>query len=284
MFHRMDLSGAFPNHIITSSGEMISHENQSSSIENVVAADGEHQDLFDNTAPAPIESPSTFTTALRFRGSSAPPAAGSNASAAVEEDENENEDEDEVSENVMRQIVEEQNRRRSQWISRESLLYWSIHITTLVWNYSSLAAYYVFKAAQGAYRGVQNKTYYFFEHSTVPYESSHVKLNSPGVPTIEWVYDFDSRVFRKSESTDETKHLPFLTAEIYHEGLSLYDLTEFVQSIHYSGTVAPTAHHILGAWFLHTGILLDTSLPMSLKVFTEEGEEVVIPLRAAGST
>jgi hypothetical protein len=282
----MDLSGAFPNHIITSSGEMISHENQSSSIENVVAADGEHQDLFDNTAPAPIESPSTFTTALRFRGSSAPPAAGSNASAAVEEDEDEDEDEDEeeVTSNMMREIIDEQNRRRSQWMTRESLLYWSIHLTTLFWNYSSLAAYYVFKAAQGAYRGVQNQTFYFFEHSTVPYNASHVKLNSPGTPTIEWTYDFDSRVFRKSESTDEMKHLPFLTAEIYHEGLSLYDLTEFVQSIHYSGTVAPTAHHILGAWFLHTGILLDTSLPMSLKVFTEEGEEVVIPLRAAGST
>jgi hypothetical protein len=272
MFHRMDLSGAFPNHIVTSSGEMISHENESS-VDNIVAADGEQQDLFDNSAPAPYEAQSELRNRLRVI---VPP-------PAVDVEDESDTDSEEVSDNVMREIVEEQNRRRSQWITKESLLYWGIHITSLVWNYSSLAAYYIFKAAQGAYRGVQNQTYLFFEHSTVPYNASHVKLSSPGAPRIEWSYDFDSRMFRNSSSTtdEDPKHMPYLTAEVFHQDLSLYDLTEFVQSLHYAGTTPPSVRHILAAWFLHSGILLDLSLPMSLKVFTEEGEEMTVSLGAA---
>lgn len=277
MFHRMDLSGAFPNHIVTSSGEMISHENESSSIENIVAADGEQQDLFDNSAPAPFEAQAQAQSELRNRLHVIIPP------PPVDIDDESDSDTEELSESVMREIVEEQNRRRSQWITKESLLYWGIHITSLLWNYSSLAAYYVYKAAQGAYRGVQNQSYLFFEHSTVPYQASHVKLNTPGAPTVEWTYDFDSRTFRSSSaSADEhPKHMPYLTAEVYHQELSLYDLTEFVQGLHYTGTTAPSVRHILAAWFLHTGILLDLSLPMSLKVFTEEGEEKTVSLAAA---
>ena len=274
----MDLSGAFPNtmRIITSSGQVIEHDDDQT--QNVMAADGV-QDIFDNTLPAPFETNSE----LRHRNHSANP-------PVQEESDTESESETEEQQhprNFLRDIVEEQNRRRANWLNKESLLYWSIHITTMLWNYSSLAAYYVYKAAQGAYRGVQNPIYYFFEHSTVAYEASHVKLNTPGAPTIDWIYDFDSRVFRRPESTDEKKHLPYLTAAVNHQDLSLYDLTDFVQSIRYCGSSAPTAQHIMAAWFLHTGILLDLSLPMTLQVCTEEGEEKTVTLGgsvAAAST
>ena len=180
---------------------------------------------------------------------------------------------------MLDQIVEEQNKRRSSLITREALLYWSVHITNMVWTAVSWAAYYTKKAVVGAYDGVVDNQYYFFQSSTVPYQSSKVNLSAPGAAQVEWTYQKDTQLFTKSEHDGQAHHLPYLTAGIWHEGLLLYTITDFVEECKYRGNVPPTPHHILAAWFLKTGILLDPSLPFVMKVITEEGEEKELALQ-----
>lgn len=267
----MDLSGAFPehcSHIMTSNGALIHHE--TGVIESAPAffqpvvrrRRGEpEQDVQNVTDVNPLEE-------------------ADNADDERDESDNDNENEVDIQEAILSDIVQEQNARRAQFCRRQTLLYWAIHLTTTVWNAVSWGAYYASKAAWGAYNGVQKETYYFFKDSPIPYSSTKVRTHRPGTPRLEWTYDLEARTFHHAGTEEtEVKHFPYLTAQVNHEGLSLYDLTDFVQALHYCGATAPSAQHILAAWFLETGILLDTSLPMTLRVFTEEGEETNVPLR-----
>ncbi len=153
-----------------------------------------------------------------------------------------------------------------------TILMWTIHFTSLAYTAIDTVLHYTGKIARGIYRSVQTETYYFFKGSYVPYDSRHVKLNVAGVPHVEWYYNPDTKVFSKEEATGQPKHFPYLTAEVYHDTLSLYDLTSFVESVKWTGgDSAPSPNHILAAWFLATGILLDPTLPLVLQVIDEEG-------------
>ena len=70
--------------------------------------------------------------------------------------------------------------------------------------------------------------------------------------------------------------------------LTLYDITEFVESIRFfhdegvpsvpSATSVPSAEHVLSAWSLESGILLNKSGSLVLSVIDENGEGEDIPL------
>ena len=106
-----------------------------------------------------------------------------------------------------------------------------------------------------------------------------MNLSCAGSPHVDWHYNADTKTFSRPENDGHLHHFPYLTAEIYHGDLALYDITSFTEALHWTGgETAPYANHMLAAWYIQTGILLDPSLPLVLRVINEEGETTVIPL------
>jgi hypothetical protein len=176
------------------------------------------------------------------------------------------------------------------FITRESVLYYSLQLINFVWAFLSTTAKYTKKVSTSVYSGLQEQTYYFFNNSPVPWDARRVNLNAAGSPHVDWYYNADTKMFSREENDGHYHHFPYLTAEIYHGDLSLYDITSFTESLKWSGgEVPPSANHVLAAWFIETGVLLDPSLPLVLRVCNQEGEMNSIQLHqqtppAAAST
>lgn len=170
---------------------------------------------------------------------------------------------------------------RSPWITRDQVLMYSIHLVNLVWGFLSTSYDVTKKVTWSVYAGLQPETYYFFKDSAHPWDTRRVNLSRAGSPHVDWHYNADTKTFRREENDGALHHFPYLTAEIYHGDLALYDITSFAESLRWTGgDVAPSANHVLAAWTLQTGILLDPSLPLVLKVINQEGEESSIPLQS----
>ncbi len=168
---------------------------------------------------------------------------------------------------------------RSPWITREQVLGYSIHLVNVLWSFLMTSYQVTKKVSWSVYSGLQAETYYFFKDSAHPWDARRVNLSRAGSPHVDWHYNADTKTFSRPENDGHLHHFPYLTAEIYHGDLSLYDITSFTESLKWTGgTTAPSPNHVLSAWSLETGILLDPSLPLVLKVITQDGEESSIPL------
>lgn len=172
------------------------------------------------------------------------------------------------------------------FITKEAVFLYSLQLINMIWTVIEGTVKYTKKVSTGVYSGLQQQTYYFFKDSAFPWDSRRVKLNAAGSPRVDWYYNADTKLFRREENDNHLHHFPYLTAEIYHGDLSLYDITSFTESLRWTGgDVAPSVNHVLAAWFLETGILLDASLPIILRVCNQEGEMNDIPIhRVAAST
>lgn len=168
---------------------------------------------------------------------------------------------------------------RSPWVSREQVLAYSIQLVNLLWTFLSNSYQVTKKVSYSVYSGFQPETYYFFKDSAHPWDARRVNLSRAGSPHVDWHYNADTKTFSRTENDGHLHHFPYLTAEIYHGELSLYDITSFTEVLKWTGgETSPSPNHVLSAWSLETGILLDPSLPLVLKVITQEGEESSIPL------
>lgn len=168
---------------------------------------------------------------------------------------------------------------RAPLITRQQVLLYSVQLVNLVWGFMSSAYQFTKKVANSVYVGLQPETYYFFKESAHPWDARRVNLSRAGSPHVDWFYNADTHTFSRQENDGHLHHFPYLTAEIYHGDLALYDITSFTESLKWTGgETAPSANHVLSAWFLDTGILLDSSLPLVLKVITQDGVESTIPL------
>ena len=195
-----------------------------------------------------------------------------------EAEESNEESEEEVSQEQIR-FVRAYLQARSPWITREQLLVKSIFYMNLVWNFLTSAYTVAKKVSSNVYKSFQEETYYFFKDSAHPWDARRVNLSHAGSPHVDWYYNADTRTFSRQENNGQFHHFPYLTAEIYHGDLALYDITSFTESLKWTGGESePSANHVLSVWSLETGILLDPSLPLVLKVINQEGEESTIPL------
>lgn len=187
-------------------------------------------------------------------------------------------DDEEISQEQVNQ-VRAYLQARSPWITKEQVLMYSVHLVNLVWSFLNTSYDITKKVTWSVYSALQPETYYFFKDSAHPWDARRVNLSRAGSPHVDWYYNADTRTFSRQENDGHLHHFPYLTAEIYHGDLALYDITSFTESLKWTGGhTAPSANHVLSAWSLNTGILLDPSLPLVLKFINQEGEESTIPL------
>jgi hypothetical protein len=195
------------------------------------------------------------------------------------DDEGEDDDEEVTQEQVNE--VRTYLQARNPWVTQEQVLLYTVRLVNLVWNFLMSSYQVTKKVSYNVYAGFQSEVYYFFKDSAHPWDARRVNLSRAGSPHVDWFYNADTNTFSRAENDGHLHHFPYLTAEIYHGNLSLYDITSFTESLRWTGgETAPSANHVLAAWYLESGILLDPSLPLVLKVINQEGEESTIPLHS----
>jgi hypothetical protein len=164
--------------------------------------------------------------------------------------------------------------------------YWLLTLLSMFQRLTVFLYYvrkYSIRIFNGVYRGIADDEYAFHRGSNTAFSLYKLKSESAAAASLEWIYSTDKKQFKNiiASPEDELHYFPYLSAEVYHGNLRLYDISEFVSELKWTacqGAERPTAKHILAAWSLETGIVLDVSLSLSLHVITETGDEEVILL------
>ena len=123
----------------------------------------------------------------------------------------------------------------------------------------------------------QPKEYVFFKGYTTPLLLNNVSLTGPGIPEVTWTYYEGSNTLVKGLS-NESMNLPWLSASVRYNGITLYSLDDFVSNMKFSGETVPPPAVIVGSWSVKSGVYLDRALPLELLVINEDGDEVAFPI------
>jgi hypothetical protein len=87
-------------------------------------------------------------------------------------------------------------------------------------------------------------------------------------------------MFTNPKGSSVVSRFPWLSAEIKYLDLTLYDITEFIESLRYCSdqTNYPSAERVISAWSLESGIVLDKVGSLTLSIINEDGDTQHIPL------
>lgn len=122
--------------------------------------------------------------------------------------------------------------------------------------------------------GLAGKEYIFFELNPAPYAELAVNEKASGSAQPEWLYDADQKIFTQyGAAGGNNKPLPILSLEILYKEKVFYDLTDFAETIRVrteGGNLAPCIPHILGAWSLSSGIVLDATKGFEVRLIDME--------------
>ncbi len=143
------------------------------------------------------------------------------------------------------------------------------------------------KTGRAVRESFRDQQYVFFEGSSFPYKLDDLHLDSPGVPAIEWYYNATTNTFITARLYNNSQHftrhhIPYLAAQIQYNDLTLYDISEFINSVRWAGEEGesmPNVDHLVSAWTLSSGIVLRRSRTMVLSVINTDGNDAQIPLR-----
>ena len=154
-----------------------------------------------------------------------------------------------------------------------------------VWSFLSQAASTSQTIGRGVLRSLQTPLYIFFKGSSYPYRMQDYSLTGPGVAPIEWYYNAETKRFASSlvaNTPNEymTHHFEWLSGQIKYNDLVLYDISDYLQQARWAGTVRPSISHVLAAWSLHSGIVLNVVDGLTLQVIKSDGTEATLQCRA----
>lgn len=169
------------------------------------------------------------------------------------------------------------------WSSSRQFLFQTALFIQSLWNLVSHVFETTKTVSVSVVRGLQAKNYVFFQGSTYPYRQQEYSLTGPGVPPIEWYYNADTKLFLSSSlvaTTDEYQrhHMPWLSGQIRYNDLVLYDITEFLEELYWAGTTRPSPAHVLAAWSLDSGIVIQNTNKITIQTINEDGTESTLSI------
>jgi hypothetical protein len=123
------------------------------------------------------------------------------------------------------------------------------------------------------------ETYIFFDRVSHAYPALKVNPYASTSAIPMWTYNSDTHEFFEwpmVASSQAGDQLPLLSMEIVEDGNIAYDLTDFIETIRVynaCGEVcAPYICHIIGAWTLSSGIVLDPYKNFTVHLITNDGD------------
>jgi hypothetical protein len=143
------------------------------------------------------------------------------------------------------------------------------------------------KTSRAVRDSFRDDMYVFFEGSSYPYHLDDLVLSSPGVPPVEWYYNASTNTFvtarlQTNSQHYSTHHIPYLSAQIQYNDLTLYEISDFINSVRWAGEDGepmPNVDHLVSAWTLSSGIVIQRSPAMKLLVINTDGNDAQISLR-----
>jgi hypothetical protein len=130
------------------------------------------------------------------------------------------------------------------------------------------------------------QTYIFFQGITSPYREVMVNPAASGSAPPEWKYDAKNHTFLEygaaTEVQQKSHRLPILSLEIVQKDKVIYDLTDFLDTVrvYASGEKAPSTQHIIGAWGLSSGIILNRTRGYEARMITNQAATFGVPIRS----
>ena len=130
------------------------------------------------------------------------------------------------------------------------------------------------------------KTYLFFSKNGFPYECNIVNTDASSCAVPKWMYIPENWQFIEwgyAHIADLTlsHSLPILSMEIVQGDTVLYDLTDFIEKVRvYNDSIvdaSPCMYHIVGAWSISSGIVLDPATGYTVRIINTNAETVIIP-------
>ena len=173
---------------------------------------------------------------------------------------------------------------RRWYLSPEYLLP-VISLVKFLWAVTNTIGGFGYTVGTGVWKSLQPNLYFFYVGYDYPYKATDYKMRGPGIPSIEWFYDSSLKTFTRLNGSSVSRRFPWLSAEIKHVDLTLYDITDFIESLRYynDDETGPSAERVIAAWSLESGIVLDKVGSLKLSVINEEGENEEVELYDCGN-
>jgi len=166
------------------------------------------------------------------------------------------------------------------WFSSPQWLLWLLRIfNSLNTAFESLLGF-LGRTVNAAKTIVGPQLYYCFYGYPIPLSIIYFDSTSYCSARYEWIYDAVSKYFYCPEEGVIRKGkrgstLPILGMEILDDEKVVYDLTEFIEDIrifHRNNETAPSIAHLLGAWSLSSGIILNMECDYKVRVMTVDAD------------
>lgn len=132
--------------------------------------------------------------------------------------------------------------------------------------------------------GFGPQSYYCLESYTTPVKDTRVNTHSAGSAKCEWLYEVGSQRFIAlgdyavhANGGQRGRPLPILSMEIVDKDKTLYDLTEFLESVRVHGASSatmPSLQHIIGAWGITSGVVLNRKGEYVARMMTTDADIV----------
>jgi hypothetical protein len=146
---------------------------------------------------------------------------------------------------------------------------------------------YIWETLVNAYT---TKTHVFFEGIATPYLSSAVNVGAPSSAVPLWHYRADTKTFvewslqgmtHQHAQLLQKRELPILSMTVIDGERTLHDLTDFIgpiQVFHSNPEIFPSIAHILAAWSLSSGIVLNQLNTYSATIITSSADTVTVSI------
>ena len=141
-----------------------------------------------------------------------------------------------------------------------------------IFNKTSDALEFTRRVALAAYTEATVEKEWLLLHS-VQIPVSSITFPNVASEQIQWRVKVNpTRFIRSSDSIDDLKHISYLGISIKLSGQTI-DLTDWINEVKWSGTIAPTPRELFTIWCCETGSsyfhLFDTA---ELEIITEDGD------------
>jgi len=160
--------------------------------------------------------------------------------------------------------------------SLQAINWTQLFFTVYAWvvNASAVTYHQASKTTRFLVNSVCSENYVFFHGSNTPVYEQNYENRKPGSSKVVCIYNKDTNTIIL-DSTRPARTLSFVTAELYHGHICLYNLTSFFDTTYWKGEQYPPSLAVwMGVWSLVNGIHLDTNMDFILRVSTPEGEEL----------
>jgi hypothetical protein len=236
-----------------------------------------------NEQPA-VESVAAGQAEVVEQATQAPPPIQAPPAPEEEQEEEESEGEEEQEENhAVAHLEHRHHTVHTAWELTQTYGLQALLWLQFCWTWVSFFGSKGYEISKNVVRTFQPHIFIYFQGSTYPYRVQDYAIAGAGVAPVEWFFDADKQMFIASNLYNTTteyepRHFEWLSGQIKYNDLLLYDITEFLQEVRWAGNERPSPAHILSAWSLSSGIVLNLTEGLTLCTINEDGTESVLPL------